>query len=91
MTQSSRRVLAINQAKDGIVHSYGEGTLIEGKVHPVLGMPNPFIQLDRGGHVWGCECWWGPVDAVRDRFAEEKGWRWEEVSAPSQSDESQSA
>lgn len=23
---------------------------------------NPKIALDSGGHVWGCECWWGTVD-----------------------------
>lgn len=26
-----------------------------------LGM-NPRIALDRGGHVWGAECWWGEAD-----------------------------
>lgn len=25
-----------------------------------LGGTNPRINLDRGGYVFGCECWWGP-------------------------------
>jgi len=27
------------------------------------GITNPCIQLDNGNIVWGCECWWGPVDS----------------------------
>jgi len=40
----------------------------------VLGVPleqrpkNPRIKLDRGGVVWGCECWWGPVDGYRKQI-----------------------
>lgn len=30
---------------------------------------NPRIDLDDGGHVWGCECWWGPEEQVRKRVA----------------------
>jgi len=26
---------------------------------------NPRIRLDNGDVVWGCECWWGPEDAVK--------------------------
>lgn len=29
---------------------------------------NPLIVLDNGDEVWGCECWWGPID------------QWEKVS-----------
>jgi hypothetical protein len=25
------------------------------------GRRNPKIVLEGGGVVWGCECWWGPV------------------------------
>lgn len=30
---------------------------------------NPRITLDDGRVVWGCQCWWGPEDAVRKRIA----------------------
>lgn len=28
---------------------------------------NPRITLDDGSHVWGCECWWGSEQSIRDR------------------------
>lgn len=80
------RVLAISQAKDGVVHSYGEGTMTEGQ-HPIVGK-NPRIVLDNGGVVWGCQCWWGAPEKVRERFSPAKGWRWEEIAAPRQEDAS---
>lgn len=30
-----------------------------------LGHKNPKIKLDDGTVAWGCECWWGPEEAVR--------------------------
>lgn len=29
---------------------------------------NPRITLDDGRVVWGCQCWWGPEEAVRKRI-----------------------
>lgn len=29
---------------------------------------NPRIRLDSGEIVWGCECWWGPIEEVRRRL-----------------------
>jgi hypothetical protein len=29
---------------------------------------NPRITLDDGGHVWGCECWWGGEQSVLDKI-----------------------
>lgn len=26
---------------------------------------NPCIKLDNGQIVWGCECWWSPLDSER--------------------------
>lgn len=45
---------------------YGHGVYVGNKPCPRLGgRPNPCIELDDGkGIVWGCECWWGPVDQV---------------------------
>lgn len=27
--------------------------------------PNPCIELDGGGTVWGCETWWGPENQIQ--------------------------
>ena len=27
---------------------------------------NPKIELDDGSIVWGCECWWGPEEKIRE-------------------------
>ena len=35
----------------------------------LLGMPVPKLRLDDGTTVWGCECWWGPEDEVKETFA----------------------
>jgi hypothetical protein len=37
--------------------------------HQQVGVPNPRIRLDGGrGVVWGCQCWWGPEQIVRERI-----------------------
>jgi hypothetical protein len=33
---------------------------------------NPKIVLDSGDIVWGCECWWGPEDEVKDQLTKLK-------------------
>jgi hypothetical protein len=30
---------------------------------------NPLIRLDSGGYVWGCECWFGDEERVRESLA----------------------
>lgn len=82
MALKGTRVLAIISAKDGVILSLGEG-VYDGDATPpediawVPGMLNPKIILDSGKVVWGCECWWGPVDAVKDKFP--PTWKWELV------------
>lgn len=34
-----------------------------------MGLPNPKLVMDDGTVVWGCECWWGPEEKVRAKFA----------------------
>lgn len=47
-----------------------EGTLgLMGQIMHQKGMKNPKIQLDKGGHVYGCECWWGSEEAIKARVA----------------------
>lgn len=29
---------------------------------------NPCIELDQGGVVWGCQCWWGEEEPSREKF-----------------------
>ena len=33
---------------------------------------NPCIKLDNGDIVWGCECWWGPVNGKSMQNAKER-------------------
>jgi hypothetical protein len=33
------------------------------------GLPNPRIRLDTGQIVWGCECWWGPEEKIKEKLA----------------------
>lgn len=69
-------VIALLNAKEGIVKSFGVGTYAGRFEHPTFGFLNPRIDLPNGKHVWGCECWWGPEEAVREKF---KNWKWTEV------------
>lgn len=32
------------------------------------GIKNPCIQLDSGKVVYGCECWWGPEDEIKNQI-----------------------
>ena len=39
-----------------------------GKLLKEVGITNPRIKLDNGGYVYGCECWWGAEDSIRERL-----------------------
>ena len=79
------RVLALDSAADGVVRSFGVGTL--DMKHPESTVDHPMIVLDAGGYVCGCECWWGEESKLRERLSTERGWRWEEIAAPHRHDE----
>lgn len=32
------------------------------------GETNPRIRLDNGKTVWGCECWWGPEEEIKNKI-----------------------
>jgi hypothetical protein len=61
-----------------IVEFLGYGTYVgdeapEGAVGNVAELtgglfPNPKIELDNGKVVWGCECWWGPEDVIKEKL-----------------------
>jgi hypothetical protein len=70
------RVGAVMNADNQVVRLFGFG-VYEGYVTPdaalgvqFMGGPieyeNPCILLDSGQRVFGCECWWGGEQAVRD-------------------------
>jgi len=89
------RVFAIRDSKpdERKVYSYGAG-VYRGYERPPNGTPSPYgvvderfpdhytnprIDLDRGGTIWGFQCWWGPEDVVRKKF---EGFEFVEVELP---------
>ena len=67
----TKRAFAVQRANDGTVWAFGEGDLTD--TVPTRGflkgskIANPTITLDRGGVVYGFECWWGP-ESGKDKF-----------------------
>lgn len=71
------RVGAIRNADDTTVYLYGYGTYKGEEIPPKgtvgafgidlgeLGIENPKILLDNGNIVWGCQCWWGAEEKVK--------------------------
>lgn len=39
-----------------------------GQLPPDYVWKNPRISLDNGGIVWGCQCWWGSEEAVKEQI-----------------------
>lgn len=75
-----QRVGAISHGDGDTVYIFGFG-VYEGDFVPEEGvggfmgaaarehnLTNPRIKLDSGKSVYGCECWWGPEDAVKQRI-----------------------
>ena len=89
-TEIGERVIALMAVEGKIVRSFGEGVYLGPQVPDaslpgmagVMGqhhIPNPAIKLDSGEMVYGCECWWGPVDKVKEKYADH-GWREESIT-----------
>ena len=76
--EKGTRVVAIQSVKNGVVKSFGEGVYEGDHILPkeIFGVefPNPKITLDTGKVVWGFQCWWGEIDAMRKRFPETYTW-----------------
>jgi hypothetical protein len=79
--QVGERVGAVAYSGNGVAAIYGygvfEGDTVPPKNRPgpaamlgQLDIPNPTIKLDSGQTVYGCECWWGPEDAVKKSIAD---------------------
>jgi len=71
------RVGAIASANNDEIRVYGYGQYMGDVVPPPeitvfglslaeMGHTNPKILLDSGQVVWGCECWWGPEDKIKE-------------------------
>lgn len=74
------RVIAVASVRNGVAEVFGPGVYVGDEVpnkeeFPHLAMfadnhiPNPRINLDSGGTVWGCECWWGDPAGWEKRLA----------------------
>lgn len=70
------RVGAIQKADASTVYLFGYGTYAGDKAdNPLsadmgMAIPNPKIELDGGGVVWGFECWWGSEAKVRESIGD---------------------
>ncbi len=78
------RVGAIESSNEGRIKFYGYGTY-QGRLVPkdknvqfmgvslkAINQPNHCIKLDNGELVWGCECWWGSEEKVKEMLAKAK-------------------
>lgn len=73
------RVGAVQSADEKEVRFYGYGVYEGDFVLPEncgglnfglnFGIPNPRIKLDNGDYVYGCECWWGSEEKVKEMIA----------------------
>ena len=73
------RVAAILDSDETGVRFFGYGVYVGDEVPPAdvggmgqmlreNGMKNPRINLDNGGYVFGCECWWMTELEFLNRF-----------------------
>ena len=76
-----QRVLCVSHTAAGKVFIFGEGNYVGDTIpsEEAQGMGpmmrerkalNPTIELDSGEVIYGCECWWGPLDAANKKYAE---------------------
>ena len=79
------RVGAVLGSENGVVRFFGFGVLEGDKLPGADAAPlpcgpigeilismekkNPRILLDSGQYVWGCECWWGSEEKVKEMLA----------------------
>jgi hypothetical protein len=90
-TPIGTRVIAIrdgsSDGSNGTLNIYGYGKYVGNEVPPAdapglnLGLPNPKIELEGGGVVWGMQCWWGPAEQTEKQY---EGWEFVPVPLPSE-------
>lgn len=76
------RVAAIFKADEKCMHLFGYGTYQgdhvpePGEVKSFgidfgeVGISNPKIELEYGEVVWGCQCWWGPAEDIKNAIGD---------------------
>lgn len=76
--KKQERVGAVYSIENGKMKLFGYGIYEDDKVPDTynvrffgnslkeLGISNPCILLDSGERVYGCECWWGSEDQVKE-------------------------
>lgn len=83
MREIGTRVGAVQSADESEVRFYGFGTYDGDEVPPPgvqmmgievheIGITNPKITLDSGKVVFGCECWWGDEERVRQMIGDRR-------------------
>lgn len=60
--ETGDQVLIIEDCRDGHVATGQTGTYEGMHPHPDGGWENPRIRLENGTAIWGCECWWTPIE-----------------------------
>lgn len=76
MPKVGERVGAMASANKEEVHFFGYGVYEGDEIPPknvmgpfgYLAHPNPKIRLDSGEVIWGCECWWGPEERMKQEI-----------------------
>lgn len=79
-TSLRQPVLCVSHTDEGKVFVFGEGIYVGDRIPgpEAAGMGllmhqrktlNPTIQLDSGEVIYGCECWWGPLEAANAKYA----------------------
>lgn len=71
------RVGAIVSMTETSARIFGYGTYQGDEIPPknIIGpfgyvaIENPKLVMDNGAVVWGCECWWGPEEKIKERLA----------------------
>jgi hypothetical protein len=82
LIQIGTRVGAICDA-DEEVNLFGYGIYVGEEIPPKgvtflgidlnsIGRKNPKIVLDNGDIVWGCQCWWGPEEEIKQAIGGRK-------------------
>lgn len=73
MTPVGARIGAMLGGIDGKVMFLGYGIYVGYRPCPTMdGEDNPKLVLDDGSVAWGCECWWGSEEKIRERLGDKE-------------------
>lgn len=75
MIAVGERIGAVMSVSDGTAKFLGYGVYKGNEIPPDniggfnLGNPVPKLELDNGKVVYGCECWWGKEERIKEALA----------------------